>query len=82
MATQDVSVTLKWDQAVVGMLGLIPQSDGSIVIEAHGWTKDSNGNKVQLSPAQLKVQPGQVPAVDNMLARALIELRKANGLEV
>lgn len=81
MATQDVSVILKWDHAFVRLLGLLPQPDGSIIVEVQGGTKDSNGKDVELSIAKLKVQPGQLAVVDNMLARALIELRKANGLE-
>lgn len=84
MATQDVVVTytMKWANATVIAMGLVPQKDSSIMIEVHGTTQDANGNLIQLKPAQVSVQPGQVPAVDNMLARALIELRKANGLEV
>lgn len=81
MATQDVSLTLKWDQAKVGMVGIVPQADGSIILEAYGSTKDGAGVEHGLARAQIKIQPGQVAAVDNMLARALIELRKANGLE-
>lgn len=81
MATQDVTLTLKWDQAVVGAVGIVPQADGSIMLEAFGTCKDAGGALHQLGRAQIKIQPGQVAAVDNMLARALIELRKANGLE-
>lgn len=83
MATQDVtvSVTMKWDQAAVVLAGIAPQKDGSIMLEVHGTTKDQNGANVNLSPVQISVQPGQVAVIDNLLARALTELRKKNGLE-
>lgn len=82
MAIQDSTITLKGDQAAVGMLGILPQSDGSILLEVRGTVKDSAGEVHGLGVAQIKVQPGQVPVIDNMLARALTELRKANKLEV
>lgn len=81
MATQDKSVVLKWDQAVVVQIAIIPQPNNRITIQVAGTTKDSNGNLVNLAVATLDIAAGQVSAVDNMLARALIELRKANGLE-
>lgn len=81
MAIQDSVVTIKGDQAAVGMLGIAPQADGSILLEVYGKSKDSLGRDVTLKTASMKIQPGNVAAVDNMLVRALSELRKANGLE-
>lgn len=82
MAIQDKSVTLVGAQTILFSLTMMPNQDGSTTIVASGSTKDSLGNIEQLNPARIIVQPGQVAAVDNMMARALSELRKANGLEV
>lgn len=82
MAIQDKPITIKGSLTTVSSLSLYPQADGTIVLVASGSTKDANGNNVTLLDARLQVVAGTVPVIDNLLARALTEVRKANGLEV
>ncbi len=79
MPIQDKVVTIRGTQAVVNSVTLHPQADGSVVLTAFGTSKDAGGALVQLGEARLQVSG--VPVIDNLVARALIELRKANGLE-
>lgn len=81
MAVQDKTVTVKGSDAKVVALQIAPQSSGKIAVSVIGSSNDSLGNEVGLSQLNILLDPGQIAAVDNMLARALIELRKANGLE-
>lgn len=79
MAIQDKAITIKGTLTAVASITLYPQADGSVIITAQGSTKDSLGNTVTLNEARLQVTG--VAVIDNMIARALNELRKANGLE-
>lgn len=80
MAVKDVTLTLVGAQAAVAQVVLYPQVDGSCVLVATGVTKDNAAKLVTLAEAKLSI-PAGTPAIDNLLARALQELRKANGLE-
>lgn len=77
---QDKSITLVGLQAALGQVTLFPQADGSVLLVASGTTKDAGSNVVALKEA--RIQALGVVALDNLVARALSELRKANGLEV
>lgn len=79
MPIQDKVVTIKGAQAVVSSVTLYPQADGSVILTAHGVSKDASGKVVQLEEARLQVSG--IAVIDNLCARALIELRKANALE-
>lgn len=81
MAIQDKSLTIKGDQVAVLSVSIAPHGS-QIVLNVSGETKDANGARVVLDVVSLTIGAGQVPAIDNLLARALIELRKGNGLEV
>ena len=81
MAIQDKAVTVIGSDARVIALQIAPQPNGKIAVSVAGMSKDSAGNDVGLSQFNVLLDPGQLAAVDNVLARALIELRKANGLE-
>lgn len=80
MTIQDKTLTVIGAQTTLQQVTLSPQADGSIVLIASGVTKDNGGNAIGLTPARLQVTG--VPVLDNLVARALSELRKANGLEV
>lgn len=79
MAIQDKVVTIFGAQTVLGSVTLLPQADGSVVLTASGTTRDSNGATVALNEARMRVTG--VAVIDNLVARGLTELRKANGLE-
>lgn len=86
MPIKNKSITISGADAKVIGVTLTPQyrSDGSvehIAVAAVGVTKDGSGKDVGLEVFSAKLQPGQMAPVDNILARALIELRKQNGLE-
>lgn len=86
MPIQNRTITLNGTDAKVLAVSISPQykPDGTvdhIVLAAVGVTKDGTGKEVVLENLQVKIQPGQMAPVDNILARALIELRKQNGLE-
>ena len=81
MALQDKTITIRHADTKVLGLSIVPKADGSITLSVGGTSKDSNGNVLVLEGSELTVQPGQVAVIDNLLARALIELRKKNGLE-
>lgn len=81
MAILNRTITINGADAKVVGISLEPQADGSIKISVFGQTKDSTGKDIVLEPFVVKVQPGQFAPADNMLARGLVELRKANQLE-
>lgn len=86
MAIQDRAITLRGNDAKILAVSCAPKykADGTIdkiVVTAVGVTKDSLGNDVQLSNLQVEINPGVMAPVDNLLARALVELRKSNLLE-
>lgn len=82
MAIQDKAITIIGSQStLIGVL-LAQNPDGSITMVAQGHTKDGLGNSIRLDDAKMTIQPGQIAVIDNLLARALSEVRKANGLEV
>ena len=81
MAVKDVVLTLKGDQAAVSKLEIYPAPDGTAAVIVSGFTKEAGGKTVNMEQASLKVRITDIAAVENMLARALMELRKANGLE-
>lgn len=80
MAIQNKSVTITGASTKLTSVTLYPQLDGSVVISAIGTASDGSATPVSLSEARL--QATGVAALDNMVARALTELRKTNGLEV
>lgn len=80
MAIQNKAVTILGAQTALAAVTLYPQADGSVVLVAAGSTKDNLNATVPLSEARLQVSG--VAAIDNLVSRALTELRKANGLEV
>lgn len=79
MPVQDKTVVVRGSQAVVSSVTMYPQSDGSVVVVVSGATKDAGGGGVDLAQAQIRTNG--VAVIDNLMARALSELRKANGLE-
>lgn len=79
MAIQNKSITVVGAQTAVERITMFPQADGSVVLTAIGKARDLGGLPVDLKEAYLRVTG--VAAVDNLVARALIELRKANDLE-
>lgn len=80
MPVKDVTLTLKGDRAAVAQVILYPQIDGSCVLVASGITYDSASQVVTLKEAKVPC-PAGTDVLDKLLARALTELRKANGLE-
>lgn len=72
-------VTIVAASTKVNAITLYPQEDGSVTVISTGTTLDSNGATVQLKEAQLRVTG--VSVIDNLAAKGLSELRKANGLE-
>lgn len=78
MAIQNKSVTILGATAKVSSFTVFPQADGSYVISAGGTATDSLSGIEQLS---LTANFPAVAVLDNMSARVLTELRKANGLE-
>jgi len=79
MPIQDKVVTVKGIPTRLVKVELWPQLNGSVTLGAIGDTVDANGAKVALDEAKINVTG--VGAVDNLVARGLTELRKANGLE-
>jgi hypothetical protein len=80
MPLTDKPITVIAAQTAISALTLYPQPDGSVVLVAVGATKDSGGSVVALKEARLQVTG--LAVIDNLVARGLTELRKANGLEV
>lgn len=81
MPILDRNITVRGADAKVTGLALEPLAGGAIKITVFGTSKDSAGKDIALEPYSVTVQPGQLVAADNMLARGLVEIRKANGLE-
>lgn len=81
MPIADKVVTLKANSTAVSAIHIYPQVDGSFVVHVEGVTRDDTNQLVNLSPAKLAPAAGQVASLDGIAARALVELRKANGLE-
>ncbi len=80
MALTDKTQTILAAQTTLASVTLFPLPDGSVVLMANGSTKDAGGNVVALNVGRIQVTG--VAVLDNLVARALTELRKANGLEV
>lgn len=80
MAITDKTITIRGAQAVVTSVALYPQPDGKVHVVVHGEERSPGGGIVPLDSAR-QTFPAGVAILDNMLARALRELRLANGLE-
>lgn len=80
MPIQNKTITIQGNSVALASVTLYPQPGGGTVVVAVGATVDAQGNAVPLEAAHVTV-PAGVGAVDNLLARALRELRLANGLE-
>jgi hypothetical protein len=80
MALTDKPITIVAAQTALTKLEAWPQANGSVTLIAFGSTRDGGGNVIPLLNATLNVTG--LPVIDNLVARALTELRKANGLEV
>lgn len=76
---RDSVLTLKGNQVAISAVHLRPLKDGSVQMTVIGETKDGAGNTVQLRHASLSL--AGVPVVDDLMTRALAELRRANALE-
>lgn len=79
MAIQNKTITLLGAQAKVVSFTVYPQANGTFVVTVAGTATDGAAFTQQLA-ATVNVAAG-VAVLDNMAARALMELRKANGLE-
>jgi hypothetical protein len=79
MAIQNKTVTLLGASAKVNSFTVYLQADGSYRVTIAGIATDGAAFEEQLAAA-ISV-PSGVAVLDNMSARALVELRKANGLE-
>lgn len=80
MALKDAVITVKGDQAVVRKVEIMKNQKGEYVLICFGESKTSDGKLIGLDAAQEIAAPG-VKALDDIWARALPVLRKANGLE-
>lgn len=80
MAVQNKTVTLLGASAKVTNFTVTPRADGSYAVSIVGTTTDGAAFVEHLL-ADISI-PSGVAVLDNMSARALTELRKANGLEV
>lgn len=79
MALQNKTITLLGASAKLSSFAVYPQADGTFRVTISGVADDGAGNVDQIAAT---VQfPSGVGVLDNMSARALTELRKANGLE-
>lgn len=79
MAIQNKTVTLLGANAKLVSFTVYPQASGAYSVVINGVVDDGAGFTDQLS-ASVNF-PSGVAVLDNMSARALTELRKANGLE-
>lgn len=79
MAVINKSITLQGATAKVVSFTVYPQTNGSYVVTVAGTATDGAAFTEQL--ATTLTIPAATAVLDNMSARALTELRKANGLE-
>ena len=79
MALTNKTVTVLAANAKVASFTVYPQADGKFVVAIAGTATDGANFTEQLA-ASVTV-PAGVAVLDNMAARALTELRKANGYE-
>jgi hypothetical protein len=79
MPIKDKSMTVLGATAIVVSVELAPQQDGSTSAIILGAAQDSIGGTQPLT-ARVTIPVG-TNIVDNLLALALSQLRKANGLE-
>lgn len=79
MAIQNKTVTLLGANAKLISFTVFPQPNGTFVVTINGTVDDGAAFTDQLA-ASVSF-PAGIAVLDNMSNRALIELRKANGLE-
>lgn len=79
MAVQNKTITILGSTAAVTSVTLGSAGSKGTGVSVNGTAQDSTGTTVTLIPASIAVLGD--PAVDALMARALVLLRKANGLE-
>ena len=79
MALTNKTVTVLAATAKVASFTVYPQAGGAFIVTVSGSATDGASFTEQLA-ATVNV-PAGVAVLDNMAARALTELRKANGYE-
>lgn len=80
MAIQNKTVTFQGSLTTLTSFNVFLQAGGAYTVVASGVATDGSGNTQQI--AVTINLPAGTAVLDNMAARALTELRKANGLEV